>query len=99
MSASIKEIFISLKKNGFDISLLEVEEILAGLVEEGFTQRQMPSRSERTEQDGQDCFTDAGQFCFPYLGSNCSVKRHISPSPTNYGYLIYGVKTYNCFSF
>jgi hypothetical protein len=43
MSASIKEIFISLKSNGFDISLLEVEEILAGLVEEGFIQRQMPS--------------------------------------------------------
>jgi len=43
MSASIKEIFISLKRNGFDISLLEVEEILAGLVEEGFIQRQKPS--------------------------------------------------------
>jgi hypothetical protein len=38
MSASIKEIFISLKSNGFDISLLEVEEILAGLVEDGFIQ-------------------------------------------------------------
>ncbi len=43
MSASIKEIFISLKSNRFDISLLEVEEILAELVEEGFVQRQMPS--------------------------------------------------------
>jgi hypothetical protein len=42
MSANIKEIFISLKSNGFDISLLE-EEIMAGLVEEGFVQRQMPS--------------------------------------------------------
>jgi len=40
MSASINEIFISLKGNGFDISLLEVEEIMAGLVEEGFIQRQ-----------------------------------------------------------
>ena len=36
MSTSIKEIFISLKNSGFDISLLEVEEIMAGLVEEGF---------------------------------------------------------------
>jgi Fe2+ or Zn2+ uptake regulation protein len=43
---SVKEIFISLKRNGFDISLLEVEEILAGLVEEGFIQRQMPSELE-----------------------------------------------------
>jgi len=76
MSASIKEIFISLKRNGFDISLLEVEEIMTGLVEE----RQMPSRS-----DGQDCFTDAGQFCFPYIGSNSSSKRHVSSSPSNYG--------------
>jgi hypothetical protein len=84
MSASIKEIFISLRRNGFDISLLEVEEILAGLVEEGFIQRQMP-RSERTGQGGQDNFTDAGQFCFPYIGSNCSAKRHVSPSPSNYG--------------
>ncbi|HXX97756.1 MAG TPA: hypothetical protein VEL11_11645 [Candidatus Bathyarchaeia archaeon] len=83
MSTSIKEIFISLKRNGFDISLSELEEILAGLVEEGFIQRQMLSRSERTEQDGQDCFTDVGQFCFPYLGSNCSATRHVSPSPSN----------------
>ncbi|MGC2684467.1 MAG: hypothetical protein WA323_21625 [Candidatus Nitrosopolaris sp.] len=43
MSTSIKEIFISLKRNGFDISLLEVEEIIAGLVEKDFIQRQMPS--------------------------------------------------------
>ncbi|MGA9149065.1 MAG: hypothetical protein WBZ36_00700 [Candidatus Nitrosopolaris sp.] len=43
MSASVKEIFVSLKNDGFDISLLEVEEILAGLVEEDFVQRQMPS--------------------------------------------------------
>jgi len=80
MSASIKEIFISLKRNGFDISLLEVEEVMAGLVEEGFIERQMPSKS-----DGQDCFTDARQFCFPYIGSNCSSKRHVSSSPSNYG--------------
>jgi hypothetical protein len=85
MSASIKEIFISLKKNGFDISLLEVEEILTGLVEEGFIERQMPSRSERTEQGGHNCFTDAGQFCFPYIGSNYSAKRHVSSSPSNFG--------------
>jgi hypothetical protein len=32
-----------MKRNGFDISLLEVEEIMAGLVEEGFIQRRMPS--------------------------------------------------------
>jgi len=79
MSASINEIFISLRRNGFDISLLEVEEILAGLVEEGFIQRQMPSGSERTEHGGHDSFTDAGQFCFPYLGCNCSAKRYVSP--------------------
>ena len=42
MVASTKEIFISLKRNGFDISLLEVEKILGGLVEEGFIQREMP---------------------------------------------------------
>jgi Fe2+ or Zn2+ uptake regulation protein len=39
-----EEIFISLKRNGFDISLLEVEEILNKLVEEGFIQREMPQR-------------------------------------------------------
>jgi len=43
MSTSIKEIFISLKRNGFDISLLEVEEIVAGLVEERHIRRQMTS--------------------------------------------------------
>jgi hypothetical protein len=42
MSTSSEEIFISLKRNGFDISLLEVEKILAGLVEEGFIEREMP---------------------------------------------------------
>ena len=88
MSANTEQIFISLKRNGFDISLLEVEEILAGLVEEGFIERQMPSRSERTKHDGQDCFTDAGQFCFPYIGSNYSSKRHVSSSPSNYAGLI-----------
>jgi Fe2+ or Zn2+ uptake regulation protein len=46
MSTSTEEIFISLKRNGFDISLLEVEKILAELVEEGFIQRQMPSGLE-----------------------------------------------------
>jgi Fe2+ or Zn2+ uptake regulation protein len=49
MSASTEEIFISLKRNGFDISLLEVEEILSKLVEEGFIQREMPSVLERTK--------------------------------------------------
>jgi hypothetical protein len=77
MSASTKEIFISLKRNGFDISLLEVEEILAGLVEEGFIQRQMLSRLDRIEQ--------GGQFCFTYLGSNCSARKDVSPSSSNYG--------------
>ena len=86
MSASIKEIYISLKRNGFDISLLEVEEIMAGLVEEGFIERQMPSRS-----DGQDCFTDAGQICFPYIGSNCS--------KDTFHHLLWMIKTYNFFSF
>jgi len=43
MSAKTEEIFISLKRNGFDISLLEVEEILSKLVEEDFIQREMPS--------------------------------------------------------
>jgi hypothetical protein len=52
MSASTEEIFISLKRNGFDISLLEMEKILAELVEEGFIQRQMPSGLERTEEAG-----------------------------------------------
>jgi Fe2+ or Zn2+ uptake regulation protein len=46
MSASTEEIFISLKRDGFDISLLAVEKILAGLVEEGFVQREMPSGLE-----------------------------------------------------
>ncbi|HXX98492.1 MAG TPA: hypothetical protein VEL11_15410 [Candidatus Bathyarchaeia archaeon] len=44
--ASTKEIFISLKRNGFDISLLEVENMLGRLVEEGFIQRDMPSLLE-----------------------------------------------------
>jgi len=43
MSASTEEIFISLKRNGFDISMLEVEKMLNELVEEGFIQREMPS--------------------------------------------------------
>ena len=49
MSATTEEIFISLKRNGFDISLLELEKILSKLVEEGFIQREMPSRLESTE--------------------------------------------------
>ncbi len=77
MSASIEEIFISLKRNGFDISISEVEEILAGLVEEGFIHRQMPSGSERTDQGWYDGFTDIRQFCFPYVGSNRSGKGYV----------------------
>jgi hypothetical protein len=46
MSTSTEEIFISLKRNGFDISLLEVEKILARLVEEGYIDREMPSALE-----------------------------------------------------
>jgi hypothetical protein len=46
MSTSTTEIFISLKRNGFDISLLEVEQILAGLVEEGFIGREKRSALE-----------------------------------------------------
>jgi hypothetical protein len=44
MSANTEEIFISLKRNGFDISLSEVEKILTKLVEEGYIQREMPHR-------------------------------------------------------
>jgi len=43
MSANTEQIFISLKRNGFEISLLEVEKMLNKLVEEGFIQREMPS--------------------------------------------------------
>jgi Fe2+ or Zn2+ uptake regulation protein len=39
MSASTEEIFNFLKKNGFDISLLELKKILATLVTEGLIQR------------------------------------------------------------
>jgi len=43
MSTSTNEIFNSLKRNGFDISLLELEKILVIMVKEGFIQREMPS--------------------------------------------------------
>jgi Fe2+ or Zn2+ uptake regulation protein len=43
MSASTQEIYNSLKKNGFNISLSELEKILPILVNEGFIQREMPS--------------------------------------------------------
>jgi hypothetical protein len=43
MSTSTEEIFISLERNGFDISLLPVEKLLARLVEEGYIDREMPS--------------------------------------------------------
>ena len=52
MSASTDEIFVSLKRNGFEISLLEVEKILSKLVEEGFIQREMPSGTEETVPEG-----------------------------------------------
>ena len=39
MSASTEEIFKILKKNGFDISILELEKILAILIKVGFIQR------------------------------------------------------------
>jgi uncharacterized protein (UPF0335 family) len=45
MSANIKEIFDSLKKNGFDISVLELEKILASLVKEDFIRTEMSSGS------------------------------------------------------
>jgi hypothetical protein len=46
MSTRTEEIVISLKTNGFDIPLLEVEKILAESVEEGFMEREMPSASK-----------------------------------------------------
>jgi hypothetical protein len=49
MSASTQEIFNSLRKNGFDISLSELEKILPTLVKENFIQREMPSVLERTK--------------------------------------------------
>jgi hypothetical protein len=45
MSANIEEIFVSLKKNGFDISLLELEKILASLVKEDFIRTEISSGS------------------------------------------------------
>ena len=57
MSASTEEIFNFLKKNGFDISLLEVEEILSKLVEEGFIQR-VP-QSEMPQREMPECVTAA----------------------------------------
>ena len=46
MSASTEEIFSSLRKNGFDISLLELKKILATLVTEGLIQRNAIDVSE-----------------------------------------------------
>jgi hypothetical protein len=45
MSAKIEEIFAYLKNNGFDLSLLELEEILVSLVEEDFIQTEISSGS------------------------------------------------------
>ncbi|MFY9798175.1 MAG: hypothetical protein WAM42_10775 [Candidatus Nitrosopolaris sp.] len=75
MSANTEEIFISLKRNGFDISLLEVEKILAGLVEEGFIQRQMPSGVRVNRTGGPDCVTDAGKQIPANLRCDPSIRR------------------------
>jgi hypothetical protein len=45
MSANIEEIFVYLKKNGFDISVIELEKILVSLVEEDFIQTEISSGS------------------------------------------------------
>jgi hypothetical protein len=45
MSANIEEIFAYLKNNGFDLSLLELEEILASLVKEDFIRTEISSGS------------------------------------------------------
>ena len=45
-SVSTGEIFISLKRNGFDISLLEIQKILARLVKEGYIDREISSALE-----------------------------------------------------
>ena len=49
MPASTQEIFNYLKKNGFNMSLSELEKILPILVNEGFIQREMPSLLEWTK--------------------------------------------------
>jgi hypothetical protein len=45
MSTNTEEIFVSLKKNGFDISLLELEKILALMVKEEFIRTEISSGS------------------------------------------------------
>jgi hypothetical protein len=45
MSTNTEEIFVSLKKNGFDISLLELEKILSLLVKEDFIRTEISSGS------------------------------------------------------
>jgi hypothetical protein len=45
MSTNIEEIFVSLKNNGFDISISELEEILASLVKEDFIRTEISSGS------------------------------------------------------
>jgi hypothetical protein len=45
MSANIEEIFVYLKNNGFGISLLELEKILASLVKEDFIRTEISSGS------------------------------------------------------
>jgi hypothetical protein len=57
MSTITEHIFNSLKENGFDISLLELEKILAVLVEKDFIQREMPSvlENEGVHRTDGDC--------------------------------------------
>ncbi|MGA9152676.1 MAG: hypothetical protein WBZ36_19030 [Candidatus Nitrosopolaris sp.] len=45
MSANTEEIFVSLKENGFDISLLELEKILTLMVKEDFIRTEISSGS------------------------------------------------------
>jgi hypothetical protein len=45
MSANTEEIFVSLKKNRFDISILELEKIIALLCKEEFIRTEISSGS------------------------------------------------------
>ncbi|MFY9873589.1 MAG: hypothetical protein WAK17_28110, partial [Candidatus Nitrosopolaris sp.] len=65
----------------FIIGILEfmfyypVEKILAGLVEEGFIQRQMPSEVRVNRTGGPDCVTDAGKQIPANLRCDPSIRR------------------------
>ena len=54
MSANTEEIFVSLKNNGFDISLLELEKILALLVKEDLIRTEISSGSRGINHH--DCY-------------------------------------------